>query len=151
MAGEEVVFVVQVSAANNVFGLKRIDCINLNFFLKVLDDLHLVYLALAGYDAETAADVLPAVLDLAAAGGMDLAYASDLATDAMSALGIEASKENLTQFGDQMAMTASKANTSVSYILCRVSFCSDFTHNDMNHSCPSDCPTDDPTDCPKDG
>ena len=74
------------------------------------------YLALAGYDAETAASVLPAVLNLAAAGGMDLAYASDLATDAMSALGIAANEENLTHFGDQMAKTASKANTSVSQL-----------------------------------
>ena len=74
------------------------------------------YLALAGYDAATAADTLPAVLNLAAAGGMDLAYASDLATDAMSALGIEASNANLTAFGDQMAMTASKANTSVAQL-----------------------------------
>ena len=31
------------------------------------------YLALAGYDAAKAADALPAVLNLAAAGGMDLA------------------------------------------------------------------------------
>ncbi len=74
------------------------------------------YLALAGYDAETAADTLPAVLDLAAAGGMSLAYASDLATDAMSALGIEASQANLTDFGDKMAMTASRANTSVAQL-----------------------------------
>jgi len=74
------------------------------------------YLALAGYEASVAADVLPAVLDLAAAGGVDLAYASDLATDAMSALGIEASSENLTAFGDKMAMTASKANTSVAQL-----------------------------------
>lgn len=74
------------------------------------------YLALAGYDAQTAADALPAVLNLAAAGGMDLAYASDLATDAMAALGIEASNENLTKFGDQMAKTASKANTSVAQL-----------------------------------
>lgn len=74
------------------------------------------YLALAGYDAATAAEVLPSVLNLAAAGGMDLAYASDLATDAMAALGIEASNENLTQFGDQMAKTASKANTSVAQL-----------------------------------
>ncbi|MBO5568828.1 MAG: phage tail tape measure protein, partial [Clostridia bacterium] len=74
------------------------------------------YLALAGYDAATAADTLPAVLNLAAAGGMDLAYASDLATDAMSALGIEASNANLTEFGDKMAMTASKANTSVAQL-----------------------------------
>ncbi len=74
------------------------------------------YLALAGYSAAQAADALPAVLDLAAAGGLDLAYASDLATDAMAALGIEASKENLTRFGDEMAKTASKANTSVSQL-----------------------------------
>ena len=71
------------------------------------------YLALAGYDAAKAADALPAVLDLAAAGGLDLAYASDLATDAMAALGIEATSDNLTRFGDEMAITASKANTSV--------------------------------------
>lgn len=70
------------------------------------------YLALAGYDAAKAADALPAVLNLAAAGGMDLAYASDLATDAMAALGIEATSENLTRFGDEMAKTASKANTN---------------------------------------
>ena len=74
------------------------------------------YLALAGYSAAQAADALPAVLDLAAAGVLDLAYASDLATDAMAALGIEASKENLTRFGDEMAKTASKANTSVSQL-----------------------------------
>ena len=74
------------------------------------------YLALAGYDAQTAADALPAVLNLAAAGSMDLAYASDLATDAMAALGIEASNENLTRFGDEMAKAASKANTSVAQL-----------------------------------
>ena len=74
------------------------------------------YLALAGYDAAKAADALPAVLDLAAAGGLDLAYASDLATDAMAALGIEATSGNLTRFGDEMAKTASKANTSVAQL-----------------------------------
>ena len=66
------------------------------------------YLALAGYDASTAADVLPSVLNLAAASGMELAAASDLATDAMSALGIAASSANLTSFGDKLAKTASK-------------------------------------------
>lgn len=74
------------------------------------------YLALAGYSAEQAADALPVVLDLAAAGGLDLAYASDLATDAMAALGIEANSENLTSFGDQLAKTASTANTSVAQL-----------------------------------
>lgn len=74
------------------------------------------YLALAGYDASTAANVLPSVLNLAAASGMDLAAASDLATDAMSALGIAANSKNLTAFGDKLAKTASKSNTSVSQL-----------------------------------
>ncbi|MEI3506556.1 MAG: phage tail tape measure protein [Anaerotignum faecicola] len=74
------------------------------------------YLALAGYDAGTSAEVLPSVLNLAAAGGLDLAYASDLTTDAMAALGIEASADNLTQFGDQMARASSKANYSVAQL-----------------------------------
>ena len=71
------------------------------------------YLALAGYDADKAAEVLPSVLNLAAAGGMDLAYASDLVTDAMASLNIEATKENVDDFGNKLAMGASKANASV--------------------------------------
>lgn len=74
------------------------------------------YLALAGYDAEKAATALPTVLKLAGAGAMDLAAASDMVTDSMSALGIEATQQNLTDFADQMAQTASKANTSVAQL-----------------------------------
>ena len=74
------------------------------------------YLALAGYDAEKAAAALPTVLNLAGAGAMDLAAASDMVTDSMSALGIEATKANLTQFADQLAQTASKSNTSVAQL-----------------------------------
>lgn len=74
------------------------------------------YLALAGYDADKAAEVLPSVLDLAAAGGMDLAYASDLVTDAMASLNIEASKQNVDDFGNKLAMAASKANANVSQL-----------------------------------
>lgn len=72
------------------------------------------YLALAGYDAEKSAKTLPAVLNLAAAGGMDLAYASDMVTDSMSALGL--GTEDVVTFSDQMAKTASKSNTSVSQL-----------------------------------
>lgn len=50
------------------------------------------YLALAGYDAGKAAEVLPSVLNLAAAGGMDLASASDMVTDSMSAPGYRGHK-----------------------------------------------------------
>lgn len=74
------------------------------------------YLALAGYDAEKAAAALPTVLHLAGAGAMDLAQASDMVTDSMSALGIAATKDNLETFADKLAMTASKSNTSVAQL-----------------------------------
>lgn len=74
------------------------------------------YLALAGYDADKAAMALPTVLKLAGAGAMDLAAASDMVTDSMSALDLEANEANLTQFSDQLAQTASKANTSVAQL-----------------------------------
>lgn len=74
------------------------------------------YLALAGYDAQKACEALPAVLNLAQAGNMDLARTSDLVTDAMSALGIEATNENLTHFGDVLAKTSSRSNTSVAQL-----------------------------------
>ena len=74
------------------------------------------YLALAGYDADKAATALPTVLKLAGAGAMSLANASDMVTDSMSALGIAATEANLTQFSDQLAQTASKANTRVAQL-----------------------------------
>lgn len=74
------------------------------------------YLALAGYDANKAATALPTVLHLAGAGAMELAQASDMVTDSMSALGIEATEDNLNAFADSMAMTASKSNTSVAQL-----------------------------------
>ena len=74
------------------------------------------YLALAGYDADKAATALPTVLKLAGAGAMSLANASAMVTDSMSALGIAATEANLTQFSDQLAQTASKANTSVAQL-----------------------------------
>lgn len=74
------------------------------------------YMALAGYDADKSCAALPTVLNLAASGGMELAAASDMVTDSMSALGIEATQENLTQFGDQLAKTAQKSNTSVAQL-----------------------------------
>jgi len=69
------------------------------------------YLALAGYDAEQAIDALPGVLTLAAAGGMDLAKASDLVTDSMAALGLGISDMDL--YMDMMARTSQRSNTNV--------------------------------------
>lgn len=72
------------------------------------------YLALAGYDTQQMADTLPIVLNLAAAGGIDLASASDMVTDAMSALGMKTSEASTMV--DQMAKTASSTNTSVAQL-----------------------------------
>lgn len=69
------------------------------------------YMALAGYDAQTSMQMLPNVLNLAAAGGIDLARASDMITDAQSALGL--SVEETTVMVDQMAKASSTTNTSV--------------------------------------
>lgn len=74
------------------------------------------YLALAGYDAEKASAALVPILNLAAAGNMELAAASDMVTDSMSALGIEATTENLVRFGDEMVKASQKSNTSVAQL-----------------------------------
>lgn len=72
------------------------------------------YLALAGYDTQEIYDTLPTVLNLAAAGSIDLADASDMVTDAMSALGMETSEAD--KMVDQMAKTSSSTNTSVAQL-----------------------------------
>lgn len=69
------------------------------------------YMALAGYDAATSMKMLPTVLNLAAAGNMDLAAASDAVTDAQTALGL--STDETIALVDGMAVAASKSNTSV--------------------------------------
>jgi len=72
------------------------------------------YMALAGYDATTSIQMLPNVLNLAAAGSMDLAAASDMVTDAQSALGLSLDETNVMV--DQMAKASSTTNTSVSQL-----------------------------------
>ena len=69
------------------------------------------YMALAGYSAEESMAMLPTVLNLAAAGAMELGRASDMVTDAQTALGL--SMEETTTMVDQMAKTSSTTNTSV--------------------------------------
>lgn len=74
------------------------------------------YLALAGYNADQAAKALPYTLKLAGAGSMDLASASDMVTDAMSALNLKATEQNLSSFSDQLAKSATLTNTNVSML-----------------------------------
>lgn len=69
------------------------------------------YMALAGYDVQTSMSMLPNVLNLASAGSIDLARASDMVTDTQTAFGI--SLERTNQMVDEMAKAASTGNTSV--------------------------------------
>lgn len=76
------------------------------------------YMALAGYDVETSMNMLPNVLNLAAAGNMELARASDMVTDASTAFGMvlengQPDIQRTTQMVDEMAKAASTGNTSV--------------------------------------
>lgn len=72
------------------------------------------FMALAGYNANTSMKMLPNVMNLAAAGSMELARASDMITDSQTALGLSLSEtETLV---DQMAKTSSTTNTSVSQL-----------------------------------
>lgn len=72
------------------------------------------YMALAGYDVQTSMEMLPNVLNLAAAGAMDLGLASDMVTDTQTALGLDIART--TQLVDEMAKTASTTNTSVTQL-----------------------------------
>lgn len=72
------------------------------------------YLALAGYNVEESISLLPTILNVAAAGDMDLAKASDMVTDSMSALGL--SIDEAASFTDKLAKTSQKSNTNVAQL-----------------------------------
>lgn len=69
------------------------------------------YMALAGWDAQQSMDQVGNVLNLAQAGEMGLADASDLVTDYLSAFGLQAS--DTAHFTDVLATASSSTNTSV--------------------------------------
>lgn len=76
------------------------------------------FLASAGLDAEQSIAAMPQVAKFAQAGMFDMALATDLATDAQSALGLsskdaEENLENLTRVTDVFVRANTLANTSV--------------------------------------
>ena len=70
----------------------------------------LKYMALAGWNSQQAISGLPAILDLAAASGMDLGRASDIVTDYITAFGLAA--EDSAKFVDIMSFAMSHSNTT---------------------------------------
>lgn len=71
----------------------------------------LSYMALAGWDVDTSISGLMPVLRLAEAGNIDLARASSLVTDSMSAMGIQV--QDLPRYLDVVAQTARSSNTDI--------------------------------------
>ena len=76
------------------------------------------FLASAGLDAEQSIAAMPQVAKFAQAGMFDMALATDLATDAQSALGLtvddaQQNLENLTRITDVFVKANTLANTSV--------------------------------------
>jgi TP901 family phage tail tape measure protein len=75
------------------------------------------YLASAGYDAEEAMAALPKVANFATAGNFDMATATDLLTDAQSALGLSVedtaeNMENMERVSDVLTAAQNMANAS---------------------------------------
>lgn len=68
------------------------------------------YMSLAGWDVSQSISAVDGVIQLAAASGMDLAAASDMVTDYLSAFGMEASQA--TYMADMLAYAQSHSNTT---------------------------------------
>lgn len=71
----------------------------------------ITYMGMAGWDTQQIMAGLPGVMNLAAAGGTDLALTSDIVTDGLTALGMSAQDTN--KFVDIMAATCANSNTSI--------------------------------------
>lgn len=69
------------------------------------------YMAMAGYTTEDMLNSINGVLNLSIASGTDLAKTSDIVTDYMTAMGMEASQTS--DFVDKLAATVTSSNTNV--------------------------------------
>jgi len=85
------------------------------------------YMALAGWDANKSASALEGVLNLASASGMDLAKASDMVTDYLSAFGMSADKS--TYFADMLAYAQGNANTTAEQLGEAYKNCASIMHS----------------------
>lgn len=86
----------------------------------------LKFLALAGFDAKQAIGALPGVIDLATAAEIDLAQATDVATDSLGAFGLMVKDPiqltaNLARMNDVLAKTTTSANTNMEQLFESIS------------------------------
>ncbi|AAQ96483.1 hypothetical protein [Vibrio phage VP16T] len=76
------------------------------------------FLAMAGFDAQQSVAALPKIVSLATAAGIDLARATDIATDSLGAFGLMTKDStqlalNLARVNDVLAKTSTSANTTI--------------------------------------
>jgi len=71
----------------------------------------LQFLGMAGFEANKAIKALPGTLDLATAGQIDLGRAADIATNALTAMGLEV--EELERVNDVFVGTITRSNTNM--------------------------------------
>lgn len=76
------------------------------------------FLAMAGFNAEGAVAALPGVVDLATSAQMDLAEATDIASDTLGAFNLMSEDsatlgKNLARVNDVLAKTANTSNTTI--------------------------------------
>ena len=85
------------------------------------------YMALAGWDAQQSAEGLPGVLNLAAASGMELAQASDLVTDYLTAFGLAADQAG--RMADVLSYAQANSNTTTEMLGEAFKNCAVNAHN----------------------
>ena len=76
------------------------------------------FLAMAGFNAEQSVAALPGVVDLATAANLDLAQATDIASDSLGSFGLMTKDsaqltKNLSRVNDVLAKTVTTANTDM--------------------------------------
>lgn len=74
----------------------------------------LAFLSLAGFKAQDSIDAMPAVLNLAAAGAIDLGSAADIASNIMTGFGLSAKDTGFA--ADVLAKTFTTANTDMNQL-----------------------------------
>jgi TP901 family phage tail tape measure protein len=74
----------------------------------------MTFLAMAGLNVQDVMKAMPGTLQLAAAGGLDLAAAADIATNVLTAMGMKV--EELSRVNDVLALAQAKSNTNVSQL-----------------------------------
>lgn len=80
----------------------------------------MAFLGQAGFDTNQIIAAMPGLLSLAAAGGLDLGRAADIASNVLSGFNLEA--DQMGRVSDVMALSAATANTSVEQLGMAMSY-----------------------------